>query len=356
MKKKRKDPAQRRKRMNRRARLKDARTWLPAQPGIEVLEAYERWYSVNRLCAIVDLRRLGVPISDEYEAQVRADLVQSMKAHSAERAAKRAERQREEQQRAAAKRAEKQRAAGTPVTRARPYEAADAFEWTSLAEMGIDAECRAMADGVPDRFGGYAGCSIEEALFEAARAVEPRVIETKIETEIQIETKIETEIQIETKTTIETPSGAKTETKTETKTTIETKTESEIKRREGGRVRVRIVLEADPAVLARHAWGLIFAISAFSFADADADLDFTDHYEWGADDMLRCLAFDRGRLRFDADHVHGRCMQTRIEIDGEGKITLETVNRGEAATHWIARLQGKLATPASEAYVDEIPF
>jgi len=347
MKKKRKDPAQRRKRMNRRARLKDARTWLPAQPGIEVLEAYERWYSVNRLCAIVDLRRLGVPISDEYEAQVRADLVQSMKAHSAERAAKRAERQREEQQRAAAKRAEQQRAAGTPVTRVGPYEAADAFEWTSLAEMGIDAECRAMADGVPDRFGGYAGCSIEEALFEAARGVDPRVIETKIETEIQIETKIETEIQIETKTTIETPSGAKTEIQ------FETKTESEIKRREGGRVRVRIVLEADPAVLARHAWGLIFAISAFSFADADADLDFTDHYEWGADDMLRCLAFDRGRLRFDADHVHGRCMQTRIEIDGNGKITLETVNRGEIATHWIARLQRTPAASMIEGYLGD---
>jgi hypothetical protein len=345
MKKKRKDPAQRRKRMNRRARLKDARTWLPAQPGVGDLEAYERWYGVNRLCAVVELRRLGAPISEEYEAEVRAALVQSMKAHSAERVAKRAARQRAEQQRAAAKRAEKQRVK-LPMARAGSSEAAGALEWTSSAEMGIDAECAALADRAPERFGGYAGRSIEDALLEDARAVDPRVVETTIETEVETRTTIETEIELTTQTRTE----SETKTKVETRTTIETKTESE--RLEGGRVRVRIVLEADPEVLARHAWGLIFAISARSFADADADVDVTDYHEWSADDMLRCLAFDRGRLCFAADDVHGRCMQTTIEIDGAGKITLETVDRGEAAMRWIAKLQRKPA-PMIEEYLGD---
>jgi len=368
MKKKHRTAEQLRRRMRRKARLVDAmKEWLPAQQGTDLLGAYERWYGVDPLCAMTELRLLGVAISEEHEAQVRASVEQRAKARSAERAAKRAERQRAEQQRAAARRAEKQRAeqqraaakrakkqraTGAPAERARPSEAADALEWTSWAEAGIDAECRAMADGVPDRFAGYQECSIEDALFEAARAVDPRVIEMKVETEIQIETKIETAIQIETKTTIETPSGAKTETTTEMKTTTETTTESELKRLEGGRVHVRIVLEADPAVLARRAWGLIFAISARSFADADADVDFIDDHEWSADDMLRCLAFERGRLRFEADHVRGRCMQTTIEIDGEGKITLETVDRGEAAMRWIAKLQRKPA-PMIEDYLGD---
>jgi len=370
-KKKCKDPAQLRKRMRREERLTAAREWLPAHRGMEVqelVEAYERWYGVDRLCAIIELRLIDVPISEEDEVQVRDALVQREKARAAERAikqaakraaklhaeAKRAERRRAEQQRAEAKReakrAEKQRTAGGPAARARSSQPADALAWTSWAEMGIDAECRAMEDYVPDRYEGYAERSIEDALFDDARAVDLRVIETRVETEVETKATIETEIQIETKTTIEATS--------ETKTTIETTSETEIKRLDGRRVRLRILLEADPAVLARRAWGVIFAISAFSFADADADadVDAVDYYEWGPDDMLRCLAFDRGRLCFDADHVHGRCMQTKIEIDGGGKITLETVNRGEIASRWITKLQGKQARPVIEPYLDEIPF
>jgi hypothetical protein len=356
MKKDRKDPAERRRRMDRCARLQDAPTWLPAQPGMDSVEAYERWYGVDRLCAIIELRRLGGPISEEYEAQARDAVIQRAKAGSTERAAKRAEKQRAKQQRAAekqrakqqraaAKRAEKQRVK-SPIARARSSEAADAREWTSWADAGIDAECAAMADDVPGRCGGYAGRSIEDALLEAARAVDPRVVETTIETEVETRTTIETEIEITTKTRTE------IETKTKVETRTEIKTESELERLEGGRVRVRIALEADPEVLARHAWGLIFAISARSFADADADVDSTDYHEWSADDMLRCLAFDRGRLCFAADDVHGRCMQTTIEIDGAGKITLETVDRGEAAMRWIAKLQRKPA-PLIEDYLGD---
>ena len=221
--------------MRRRERLPDAREWLLAHQGMEIQEllgAYERWYGVNRLCAIIELRLIDGPISEEYEVRARDALAQREKARAAERAAKqavkraaklhaaaeRAERQRAKQQRAAAKRAEKQRTAGGPAARARSSQPADALAWTSWAEMGIDAECRAMEDYVPDRYEGYAEWSIEYALFNDARAVDLRVIETRVETEVETKATIETEIQIETKTTIEATSETKIETKIETKT------------------------------------------------------------------------------------------------------------------------------------------
>lgn len=57
--------------------------------------------------------------------------------------------------------------------------------------------------------------------------------------------------------------------------------------------------------------------------------------------MLRHLTYSGGRLRFHADYVRGRCVKTTIEIDPEGQIAITTTNRGEAATRWVARLQGK---------------
>jgi hypothetical protein len=180
-------------------------------------------------------------------------------------------------------------------------------------EARLDFGYDAVADAAPDGFDGYGDRPIEYVLLEHVRALDPRVIETRIES------------------------------------------------LDAASMRVRITLEDDPEVLARCAWGLIFAISAFSFAGACEDSDFADHDAWMADDMLRHLSFDRGRLCFHADHVRGRCMKTTIEIDREGTITLETVNRGEAATRWLAKLQGNKARPVFEdgddgTSLDPIPF
>ena len=41
------------------------------------------------------------------------------------------------------------------------------------------------------------------------------------------------------------------------------------------------------------------------------------------------------------DYLRGRCVKTTVEIGSDGKVLLETVNRGKAALKWIARLQGK---------------
>ena len=113
----------------------------------------------------------------------------------------------------------------------------------------------------------------------------------------------------------------------------------------GDATRVRIVMQDDPDVLGSCAWGLIYALGALSFADGrpqgDSDLDYVARDTWKAEDMIRHLRFERGGLHFYADHVRGRMLKTTVEIDGAGRITLETVNRGEAATRWVAKLQGK---------------
>lgn len=99
----------------------------------------------------------------------------------------------------------------------------------------------------------------------------------------------------------------------------------------------------DSNVIESCAFGLIFALGVLSFADARprgvSDMHYIEMDEWRVGDMLRHLRFERGRLHFYADYVRGRMMKTTIDIDREGKITLQTVNRGEAATRWIAKLQ-----------------
>jgi len=194
----------------------------------------------------------------------------------------------------------KQRGTTTPAPPYDPYEDVEPVE--PRFRVRRDGRSRAGQVRRP------AGWSLEDALFEDGRVLDLKVVETKIET-------------------LDAAIG-----------------------------RVRITLKDDPEALATCAWGLIFAIGALSFDDAEIDLVAND--EWMAAAMLRCLSFDRGRLYFHADHVRGRCMKTTIEIDREGTITLETLSRGEAATRWISKLQGKRASPVVQdsASLDALPF
>jgi hypothetical protein len=108
-------------------------------------------------------------------------------------------------------------------------------------------------------------------------------------------------------------------------------------------------------VIESCAWGLIYALGVLSFADARprgvSDMHYVEKDEWHVGDMLRHLRFERGCLHFYADYVRGRMLKTTIDIDRDGKITLETVNRGEAATRWVSKLQGKKVI----ALVDDDP-
>lgn len=109
--------------------------------------------------------------------------------------------------------------------------------------------------------------------------------------------------------------------------------------------------EADPDedddsnVIESCAFGLIYALGVLSFADARprGRLGHALPREgrvagWRHAPSPPVRARPAPLLR---RYVRGRCLKTTIEIDWDGKITLETVNRGEAATRWVAKLQGK---------------
>ena len=60
----------RRKRMDRSARLQAARHWLPNHAGKNAVRAYSRWFGVDRVCAIAELRMLGHKVDRAYEEAV----------------------------------------------------------------------------------------------------------------------------------------------------------------------------------------------------------------------------------------------------------------------------------------------
>ena len=91
--------------------------------------------------------------------------------------------------------------------------------------------------------------------------------------------------------------------------------------------------------------GFIYAVALLSFADARprgvSDRYFVSTDDWSVADTLRHFRFEHGELCFYADYVRGRCMKTEIRVRSDGTFTLDTINRGQAASRWIARLQGK---------------
>jgi len=55
----------RRKRMNRAARLESAKHWLPTYTGCDVVKGYRKWYGVSTVCAITELRQLGIKVDEQ---------------------------------------------------------------------------------------------------------------------------------------------------------------------------------------------------------------------------------------------------------------------------------------------------
>jgi hypothetical protein len=108
-------------------------------------------------------------------------------------------------------------------------------------------------------------------------------------------------------------------------------------------VRMTLMIPEDDVEV--FAFGIIYVLGLLSFHDGRprgvSGKWFEDDDDWSAGDMLRHLEFRAGRLHFYADYVRGRCIKTTIEINRDGRILLETVNRGEAALRWVDRLQGK---------------
>ncbi|MBI5486449.1 MAG: hypothetical protein HY905_03870 [Deltaproteobacteria bacterium] len=93
------------------------------------------------------------------------------------------------------------------------------------------------------------------------------------------------------------------------------------------------------------AFGFMFALAVQSFHDARprgvSDIDFVENDEFTVADLFRCLRYERGELRFTSDYVRGRCMKTDVTIRPDGKVEIETRNRGESLFRWLDRFKGK---------------
>jgi hypothetical protein len=115
---------------------------------------------------------------------------------------------------------------------------------------------------------------------------------------------------------------------------------------------VRIALKMPEEDVESFAFGLIYVLGVLSFADGRprgvSGEWFDDDDQWTAGDMLRGLEFARGRLRWSADYVRGRCIKTSVDVNPNGMVLIETVGRGEAALRWIDRLRGKIYLQAVE--------
>ena len=59
----------RRKRMTRPARLQSAKKWMATYSGKDPVRGYANWYAVDALCAIAELRILGIHIPEERREQ-----------------------------------------------------------------------------------------------------------------------------------------------------------------------------------------------------------------------------------------------------------------------------------------------
>jgi hypothetical protein len=59
---------------DRKYRLQSAKDWIKTYSGNSIVKGYSKKYFVDKICAVKELRLLGVEISDEYESQLRQSL------------------------------------------------------------------------------------------------------------------------------------------------------------------------------------------------------------------------------------------------------------------------------------------
>ena len=108
---------------------------------------------------------------------------------------------------------------------------------------------------------------------------------------------------------------------------------------------VQIELQVEEEGIEHVAIPVIFTLAMLSFHDARprgvSGQWFEEEDMLTAADLLRHLEFRHGKLYLYIDYLRGRCVKTSVKVDKDGKVTLQTVNRGQAATRWIENLKGK---------------
>lgn len=93
------------------------------------------------------------------------------------------------------------------------------------------------------------------------------------------------------------------------------------------------------------AFGFIYTLANLSFKDAaprgKSDIDYIEGAYLKLEDMMECLKFERGTLKFYCDYLHGRLVKTEIIVHQDGRVEIETLCRGNALKAWLDLLQGK---------------
>lgn len=103
--------------------------------------------------------------------------------------------------------------------------------------------------------------------------------------------------------------------------------------------------ETDENDLEWGAFGFLFTIGVLSFADARpreaSVIEYNEKDEFQVGDLIACLRWESGVLRFYADYVRGRRMKTEIVLRADGSGRLVTTGRGKAPMLWLERLKGR---------------
>ncbi len=63
----------RRRGMKREQRLQAAREWISKYTGKDIVRGYRRWFGVDKVCALLELKMCGLPISEERIEAARKD-------------------------------------------------------------------------------------------------------------------------------------------------------------------------------------------------------------------------------------------------------------------------------------------
>jgi hypothetical protein len=94
----------------------------------------------------------------------------------------------------------------------------------------------------------------------------------------------------------------------------------------------------------RSAVGFIYALGVLSFAAAarEACRACTSRRRINGPPPTCCAtSVVRARVVCETDYVRGRMMKTDVTVFPDGRSTLTTTNRGEAASRWVTQIQGK---------------
>ncbi len=93
------------------------------------------------------------------------------------------------------------------------------------------------------------------------------------------------------------------------------------------------------------AFGVLFTLSLMSFTYAAprgySEIQFEPDEEWDIEYFLQGLEFEHGKLKYSGDYVSGRHIKTTIIFEPDGRVILDTRNRGRGADRWMIHLQGK---------------